>query len=258
MSDIGIGERIALMRRQNGLTQEELASALGVTNQAVSKWELSQCCPDIQLLPEIAGLFGVSVDRLLGCETAPTQDNAEYQDLIDRLDTREALEYAFKTAAAMHAAAVSKIMTAEPNVNPGWDAQSVVEHARNGEWGYSSCETSEYVTIMRRGTVLFSNSGCPTLQKTDLSRIAYVTDIFADMSNLRTAEGLCRLTSHDEKAYAGLNKISEAAGLPDERVRVCLEGELSAYVLKDERTETVYRANEALAGIITVLSLLVY
>ncbi len=66
MTTIKINEQIAFLRKQKGLTQEELAGALGVTNQAVSKWESAQCCPDIQLLPLIADYFGVSIDELMG------------------------------------------------------------------------------------------------------------------------------------------------------------------------------------------------
>ena len=66
MAAIKINEQIAFLRKQKGLTQEELANALGVTNQAVSKWESAQCCPDIQLLPDIADYFGVSIDELMG------------------------------------------------------------------------------------------------------------------------------------------------------------------------------------------------
>ena len=48
MTTIKINEQIAFLRKQKGLTQEELANALGVTNQAVSKWESAQCCPTLQ------------------------------------------------------------------------------------------------------------------------------------------------------------------------------------------------------------------
>ena len=69
MTTIKINEQIAFLRKQKGLTQEELANALGVTNQAVSKWESAQCCPDIQLLQDIADYFGVSIDELMGHDT---------------------------------------------------------------------------------------------------------------------------------------------------------------------------------------------
>lgn len=71
MEQIYFGERIAGLRRQFGLTQEGLAQKLGVTNQAVSKWESDQCCPDIMLLPALADVFGISMDTLFG-RTAPS------------------------------------------------------------------------------------------------------------------------------------------------------------------------------------------
>ena len=51
MEELRMGARIARYRKELGLTQEALAHRLGVTNQAVSKWEGDVCCPDIQLLP---------------------------------------------------------------------------------------------------------------------------------------------------------------------------------------------------------------
>ena len=66
MPEIVINQQIASLRKNKGITQEELAVHLGVTNQTVSKWELAACCPDIQLLPDIADYFGVSIDELFG------------------------------------------------------------------------------------------------------------------------------------------------------------------------------------------------
>ncbi len=63
--DMTIGKRIAMLRRQKNLTQEELANAMGVSPQAVSKWENDQTCPDITALPKLSRLLGVSVDELL-------------------------------------------------------------------------------------------------------------------------------------------------------------------------------------------------
>lgn len=60
-----IGKRIALLRKQRGLTQEDLAERMGVSGQAVSKWENNLSCPDIALLSELSKTLGVTVDELL-------------------------------------------------------------------------------------------------------------------------------------------------------------------------------------------------
>ncbi len=66
-----MGTQIARLRKERGLTQEALARELNVTNQAVSKWESGQSCPDLQLLPQLADLFGVTIDTLFGRNPSP-------------------------------------------------------------------------------------------------------------------------------------------------------------------------------------------
>ena len=66
ISTIKIDRQLSRLRRQKRITQGDLGDRLGVTAQAVSKWETGQCYPDIQLLPDIANFFGVTVDELLG------------------------------------------------------------------------------------------------------------------------------------------------------------------------------------------------
>ena len=60
-----LGRRIARLRLECGMTQERLAMKMGVTAQAVSKWENDLSAPDISLLPELARTLGVTVDELL-------------------------------------------------------------------------------------------------------------------------------------------------------------------------------------------------
>lgn len=79
---IKINEQISLLRRQAGMTQEELAVKLGVTNQSVSKWESAQCCPDIALLPDIARLFGLTVDELLTGASAEKPVAVDLPDVL--------------------------------------------------------------------------------------------------------------------------------------------------------------------------------
>lgn len=60
-----IGTRIAQLRREKGMKQEELANAMGLSPQAVSKWENDVSCPDISALPQLAALLGTTTDYLL-------------------------------------------------------------------------------------------------------------------------------------------------------------------------------------------------
>lgn len=63
-----LGKKIAQLRRGKAMTQDDLAAQLGVSSQAVSKWENDLSCPDIMLLPYLAEIFRVSIDELFSKE----------------------------------------------------------------------------------------------------------------------------------------------------------------------------------------------
>ncbi len=77
-----LGKRIAENRKRMKLTQDQLAEKLGITAQAVSKWENDQSCPDIWVLPKLAEIFGISTDELLG-HNAPKTHEAEVVEEIE-------------------------------------------------------------------------------------------------------------------------------------------------------------------------------
>lgn len=74
---MSIGTNIAKFRKNAGLTQEALAQKLEVTNQAVSKWESDQCCPDIALLPKLADIFEITIDALFDRQIVATTEAPE-------------------------------------------------------------------------------------------------------------------------------------------------------------------------------------
>ena len=80
VTTMNIGNNIAVLRKKKGITQEELANELGVSAQAVSKWENNSSCPDVSLLTKIADYFGVSVDALL---------RAQEDDIVDLAEEKE-------------------------------------------------------------------------------------------------------------------------------------------------------------------------
>ena len=88
-----IGCFIAALRREKGWTQRELATRLGVTDKAVSRWETGKGLPDISLLRPLSEALGVSVNELLSGEAIkPGQELAKSDALV--LHTLEAAESA--------------------------------------------------------------------------------------------------------------------------------------------------------------------
>ena len=72
---MNLSEKILYCRKKAGMSQLDLADALGVSRQAVSKWETGESNPDVTKLPQIAALFGVTTDYLLSDE--PVEETAE-------------------------------------------------------------------------------------------------------------------------------------------------------------------------------------
>jgi len=72
-----LSEQLLALRKSKGLTQEDLATQLGISYQAVSKWENGQSCPDIALLPRLAEIYEVTIDSLFGLAAAQTEPAAE-------------------------------------------------------------------------------------------------------------------------------------------------------------------------------------
>lgn len=77
---MSIGKNIAKYRKAKGFTQEELGAKLGVTNQAVSKWESEVSMPDIMLLPEIATVLNITLDDLYGIVKEPEKVSVSADD----------------------------------------------------------------------------------------------------------------------------------------------------------------------------------
>lgn len=92
MDNRELGQFIAGLRKEKQMTQRELANELHITDKAVSKWERGLSCPDIALLPELAGILDVTVDELLRGERNPV-DSPQPEPEFDNL-----IEYAEKTA----------------------------------------------------------------------------------------------------------------------------------------------------------------
>ena len=84
MMDMHFSENLKNLRKAKNLTQEELAGYLGVSGQAVSKWETGAGMPDLPLLITTAAYFGVSLDELVGMDDI--RNTARYLDMTKQAD----------------------------------------------------------------------------------------------------------------------------------------------------------------------------
>ncbi|MBO5110590.1 MAG: helix-turn-helix transcriptional regulator [Clostridia bacterium] len=94
--NLNFAENFKVLRKAKGLTQEKVAEFLGVSSQSVSRWELSICYPDLELLPPIANFFGVSVDSLLSNDMdSKKRDRKIFAEMHGRMphDTPERIEF---------------------------------------------------------------------------------------------------------------------------------------------------------------------
>ena len=90
-----IGNRIAKFRKEKNMTQEDLANRLGVSSQAVSKWENDASCPDISLLPQLCEILGITADELLTGKNnevrmVPPEQRKPFDQLVMRVKVNSA------------------------------------------------------------------------------------------------------------------------------------------------------------------------
>ena len=82
-----LGMMIAELRKQHGMTQLELAEKMGVTDKAVSKWERDLSCPDINSIPNLVEILGVSVEELMQIKKeaeAPVSKVSQILDIVPK------------------------------------------------------------------------------------------------------------------------------------------------------------------------------
>ena len=84
--NVKIGKHIKELRNRDGVTQDALAEALGVTGQAISKWENESGYPDIEYITPIANFFNVTIDQLFGHDRSESENKInEYCEKLDEL-----------------------------------------------------------------------------------------------------------------------------------------------------------------------------
>lgn len=259
MNRIKLNEQIAFLRKEKGITQEELAVALGVTNQAVSKWESAQCCPDINLLPDLASYFKVSVDELLGYKGSDTSRDLvlEMRSAIESLPDGEDYRLTLKLAYMLHAIIFSKYMTAPGAGNPGWNSDDAIQHAGEAEWGLSCICIPEMTAYMRRESVFFSGNRNLQLDNSNIRMISRLLKIFSETDNLRVMTAIYELTVASEELHVSISEISAKSKLPEEKVMDSIENGICEFLHEKGQTgEALYRIEGQFMYLVPLLAML--
>ena len=81
MSNKSIGEIISNLRKEKGMTQNDLAQKMNVTDKAVSKWERNLSCPDVNSIPKLAEILGTIVEELLNAQSK--EENKKVDEIIN-------------------------------------------------------------------------------------------------------------------------------------------------------------------------------
>lgn len=252
MTNIKINEQIAFLRKQKGLTQEELAKSLGVTNQAVSKWESAQCCPDIALLPDIAKLFEVSVDELMGYKgNAGLGDIClKIKNYFTELPEKQAFENAYRIAALLHEIAC----TDGYKRSLYWNDKDYISDDVS-RWGTSVCSEPEGSTARMNNCVFFSlGKGYRELSGTQLRKLAITLEQFSDVRCLKVMYALYGLTINDFDVYVPVEDIAKDAGVSIEETEEVLKE--MPVTLKETDGRFLYRLDGAFCHIPPMLSML--
>ena len=232
---MNIGKQIFFLRKSKGITQEQLAQKLGVTNQAVSKWESEQCLPDIQLIPEIADFFSVSINELMGVETKNNDDDILITIKNAILDSEPGTEMAqiVKIAKALHAIVLVSESKKESSAYPEFELDETIDHAISSEWGLSSISLPQINATMRRGSVFFSDDH-NLYDENSIKLISKLMKSLSDKLVLTVLFAVYDITSKDENAYASIEQICEKTDLNEDIIVPIITGELSKYCINTD------------------------
>ena len=223
MQDLKIGEQIALLRKGKGLTQEELGQLFGVTNQTISKWEAGICCPDIQLLPEIAHYFGVSIDTLMGVQSVNTYSNLYLQikRLFEQTPEDEVFQLAYQFASLLHEGACTRGYKGFVPWNTSQSTEDEVPSYQN--WNCSICSEPEGSTVHRNHTVVItSHLKEKPISKLELREIVNQLKLYSVYTVLTVLFAIYELTRSDFERFVSIKEIAKLSHLHEESIRAVL------------------------------------
>ena len=189
-----ISEKICELRKARSLTQEKLGEQLGVSSQAVSKWEKGESLPDILILPRLCEILGVSVDALLEVPVSVKKVNC--------MDQLAAYSNEVGTTKAIFEAFLTCTKATDKSFLTG---SSLVSHT-----GIRVCSLNGI------GVIIDGEEQLRQIFDTDEDKITAVCNLFTDMNIIKVIKNL------DFTGFRSANEIAEKSGLDLQTVEAVL------------------------------------
>ena len=246
-----IGKQIALLRKERGIKQEELANYVGVSTQAVSKWE-NGGVPDTELLPKIADFFSVSVDSLFGRSITDYNDlQAALMKKINETPREQQMRQVFEYCWDMERAFMDDSLSASPTIA---DYEQKLE--ANAQY-YSSIEHNNGFTRMgvaNRSLYFLIVPDAPDSDAAYFNGIDYPT-FFKALSDKGVFDACVLLNKREhKKAFTPLlfvKNLEVSLEKANQIIDVLLKYKLiySSHIEMDDETQTIYHFRPAPAFI---------
>ncbi len=221
MKNVNISKNIADLRKKKGLTQEQLAAALNISPQAVSKWETSISQPDTQILPLIADYFRVSIDYLFYGQDVPGDEI--YEKIFKKVSahsqmSRESYEDAFAVFGyAHHGVSCGNLTNQNRKIfdEPAHISNENGLSLLSGK-GYGAILTRSYFESINKETVEFAETLLPALSEKNNLIVCMVIIMRSDIS---------------------FEELKEKSELNDEILRLALDKLIKSNIVVEKKSE---------------------
>lgn len=239
---MSISENIAKYRKQKGFTQEQLGELLGVTNQAVSKWESGVSMPDVMLLPKITNALGITLDALYGIKTTDERVKA---DDFPKAANDHLIEFMVKQSGVWFTFNRSQ----EENI--AYHKKSIYESSDCVE----ACISDKAGAVFISGDISFINTDYKTLGSESVFEKREVGSTLKKLTDSRTRKVLSYLYKESfldketNNKHFHIDTVIKACGLSEEDAfevldNLCAVGLFETYVENNE-TEYIFLKSQA-------------
>ncbi len=240
---MSIGENIAKYRKTKGLTQEQLGELLGVTNQAVSKWESGVSMPDVMLLPKIAETLSITLEALYGIQ--PTEKRVKADD-FPKAANDHLIEFMVKQSGVWFVFNKSQ----EENIN--YHKKKIYE---SGGDCVQECISDEAGAVFISGDISFVNTDYKTLGSEYIFEKREIGAKLKKLTDSRTRKVLSYMCSESflekktQDKHFCVGTIAKSCGISEEDAFEILDSLYSIGLLEmyeeDNITEYIFLKSQA-------------